>query len=83
MFMPTPRTFEKVLMDLIRLNMFKKCGQNGQKPPETHDNKSLDPQNHLFYIKDKNLYIPNLGHMFMPTPGTFEKSFNGSDKTNM
>ena len=30
-FMLTPMTFEKVLMDPIRPNMFKKCGKNAKK----------------------------------------------------
>ena len=32
-------------------------GKNGQKLPETCDYKILDPQNSLFSIKDKKIYI--------------------------
>ena len=37
MFMPTPRTFEKVLMDPIRPNLSKKCGK---KMPTNYFNKT-------------------------------------------
>ena len=35
-----------------------------KKMPETRDELFLDPQNPLFYIKDKKLYLQNLGHIW-------------------
>ena len=41
------------------------------------ENNILDHQNPLFCIKDKKIYIQNIGHIW-PTFGTFEKSETGT-----
>ena len=51
--------------------------------PETCDNIFLDP-NPLFCIKDKNLYIQNVVHIWAyihANSQDFWESFNASDKT--
>ena len=55
-----------------------------KKMPETCDENLLDLQNPLFCIKDKKLYIQNVGHIWAyihANSQDFWKSFNGSDKT--
>ena len=52
--------------------------------PETCDEICLDPQNPFFCIKDKKLYIQNVGHIWAyihANSQDFWKSFNGYDET--
>ena len=52
--------------------------------PETHDEICLDPQNPLFCVKDKKLYIQNVGHIWVYILANFQDFWiflNGSDET--